>query len=76
MDRLKGFLAGVMAIATPENLATAKRMYLAFATLWRLKHDDGTDITAAELDALWDEAAANFQTLRDEARASNATIGQ
>ena len=76
MDTLKGFIAGAIALATPANIATVKAIISGIQALGHLRRTDGTSITVAELDALWNDAAVNFQTLGDEGRASNATIGK
>jgi len=76
MDKLKGFIMGALALVTPGNVATVKAIISGLVALGSLRKDSGDDITAAELDALWNEAAANFKTLGDEARASNAAISK
>lgn len=76
MDKLKGFIAGAIALATPANIATVKAIISGIQALGHLRRQDGTSITAEELDALWDAAEANLRTLGDEARASQTAIGK
>jgi hypothetical protein len=74
MDKLQGFIAGVVAFATPANIATVKAIISSVQAMGNLRKDNGDGITADELDAIWDEAGKNFKTLGDAARASAGVL--
>lgn len=67
---LKAVLKVVLMFAPPE----ARAIVEALVSIGALRHDSGEPVTKEELDALWDEARAEFVTLRSEAAASTARI--
>ena len=71
---LKSLLALIAGLATPESLAAVKAVLATLARMRHLQGDDGQDVTPEQLSALWDAARVEFQTLGDEARASQASI--
>ncbi len=75
MGALSAILRVVIGLGTPENIQSVKTIITALVAIGAIVKDDGTKVTIAELDALWDELEAELQRLGDAARASNARLG-